>query len=107
MCDFLTTSVKEIYSVCKSDAPKLLFDVSAMVRILKRVHADLATVPFDFIHTTQTVAKVKDNMPGSVLMGVFGNLMNHRTSEDLWDRQQETMQQLGADQVCMPRAKVP
>ena len=103
VCNFLTTSVKEIYSVCKSSAPKLLFDVSAMVRILRRVHADLATVPFDFIRTARTAAKMKDNMPGSVLMGVFGNLMHHGSSEDLWDREQETMQQLGAEQVCMPQ----
>lgn len=101
VCDFLTTAVKEIYSVCKSDAPKLLFDISAMLRILRCVHADLATVPFDFIRSAKVSEKIKENMSGSVMLGVFGKLMDQTSSEDLWDRQKETLQQFGgAEQVC-------
>lgn len=100
VCDFLTTAVKEIYSVCKSDAPKLLFDVSAMLRILKRVHADLATVPFDFHCNVKVAEKIKENMSGSMMMGLFGKLMDRSHSEDLLDRQKKTLQLLGAEQVC-------
>jgi hypothetical protein len=100
VCDFLTTAVREINSVCKLDAPQLLFDVSAMLHILRRVHADLATVPFDFIRNAAVSEKLKENMSGSMMMDLFGNLLYHaREEEDLLERQKEALHQLGAEQV--------
>lgn len=89
--DFLTTAVKEIYSICSSVAPKFLFDISAVLSILTRVHADLATVPFDFIRSAKTTEKLKSTMSGSVMMGLFGKLMESGTDEVL-ETQHGTLQ---------------
>jgi hypothetical protein len=104
VCDFLTTAVKEIYSVCKSDAPKLVFDVSAMLRILSRVHTDLVTVPFDFIRNMQKSEKLKENMSTSGILGLFGKLIDHARSEDQRDsKKNESLQKKEREeQVRLP-----